>query len=269
MSDAGGNIPEWAVLWQQLLNVLTDDEAGDVTADAAGIEAWQQLGAALAQQIAAGTALFAQGAAQAGDVFQAMAANTANVAGGATDNASAAGAAFFSPPPMGLWQKEQRNAESLQRSTNTFLELQNAYSARLNEMLANAVRKLTERIRQQRDAGKTSHSAREIYDQWILAGEEAFAQLAHEPQFIKLQARLINALVEVRRQQQLAIEPVLRQFGLPTRADVDSLQAQVDALRTDPPTAASVRKTAKRKAAAPATKRPGRSGAKAVRRTRR
>ncbi len=265
MSDAGRSNPEWAVLWQELLNVLTDGEARGA-ADAADMTAWQQFGATLAQQVASGATLFAQASAQAGDVLQAMNASAA------TDGRSAAGAAFFSSSPAGLWHKEQQSAQSLQHAMSVFLELQDRYNARINEMLAKAMRALTERVRVQRDAGKTSHTAREIYDEWISAGEESFATLANEPQFIKLQGDLINPLISVRRQQQVSIEPSLRQFGLPTRADVDSLRAQIDTLRADTlraeaPVVAPVRKTAKRKAAA--VKRAPRPRAKTASRARR
>jgi class III poly(R)-hydroxyalkanoic acid synthase PhaE subunit len=265
MSDAGSGTPEWAVLWQELLNVLTNDEARGA-ADAADLTAWQQFGATLAQQVASGASLFAQASAQAGDVLQAMNASAA------TDGSSAAGAAFFSSFPGGLWHKEQQSAHSLQQAMSVFLKLQDRYNVRIKEMLANAMRSLTGRIRQQRAAGKTSHTAREIYDQWISAGEESFATLANEPQFIKLQGDLINALINVRRQQQASIEPSLRQVGLPTRADVDSLRAQIDTLRAgsrqqEAPAVAPARKTVKGKSVP--TKRATRQRAKSTSRARR
>jgi hypothetical protein len=267
MSDAGSSTPEWAVLWQELLDVLTDDEARS-TAGAADMAVWQQFGATLAQQITAGASLFAQASAQTGDVIQAM------NAGATAESTAAAGAAFFASGPPGLWQKEQHGAQSLQQVMSVFLDLQDRYNARINEMLANAMRTLTARIRQQRSAGKISHTARELYDEWITAGEESFATLANEPQFIQLQGSLINALINVRRQQQVSIEPSLRQFGLPTRADASSLQAQIDTLRNARKVDASVsdapiKKTAKRKATAAPSKRPARASAKTTGRTRR
>ena len=72
---------------------------------------------------------------------------------------------------------------------------------------------------------------RELYDLWVECSEEIYARLARTDAFAKLQADLGNATVKLRARQQKLIEHALRQFDLPTRAELNSLHLQVRDLK--------------------------------------
>ena len=72
---------------------------------------------------------------------------------------------------------------------------------------------------------------RELYDLWVECSEEIYARLARTDTFAKLQADLGNATVKLRAHQQKLIEHALRQFDLPTRAELNSLHLQVRDLK--------------------------------------
>jgi class III poly(R)-hydroxyalkanoic acid synthase PhaE subunit len=88
-------------------------------------------------------------------------------------------------------------------------------------------------IRERRQAQPVPDAAsyRELYDLWIESGEKVFSQVAHSEAYCKLQAQLGNAAIRVRARQQAVIERGLKQFDLPTRAELNTVHKQMRELR--------------------------------------
>jgi class III poly(R)-hydroxyalkanoic acid synthase PhaE subunit len=82
-------------------------------------------------------------------------------------------------------------------------------------------------------AGATpeTQSFRDLYNLWVRCAEEIYSQLAHSDAFCKLQADLGNATLRLRAQQQKLIEQWLKQFDLPTRAEINSVHLQLKQMR--------------------------------------
>ncbi len=80
--------------------------------------------------------------------------------------------------------------------------------------------------------GKAVTGFRELYELWIECGEQAFAPLARDEQFIAAQAASANALSCLKIAQQALLEQWLKQHDLPTRSELNSVHLRMRELLT-------------------------------------
>ena len=74
-------------------------------------------------------------------------------------------------------------------------------------------------------------SLRGLYDAWIDAAEEAFAETAMKPEFRDIYGDLVNAQMRVKRHLMSVAEGQSRDLGMPTRTEVQSLAKAVHELK--------------------------------------
>ncbi|MGB5540680.1 MAG: class III poly(R)-hydroxyalkanoic acid synthase subunit PhaE [Gammaproteobacteria bacterium] len=185
----------------------------------------------------------------------------------------------LSLPPIGYtreWQEQQ------QEWTRLLMEYQHtvqAFGGLLGKVVQRALELFGKRMTEKLGAGESFDGLRAIYNLWIDCGEDAYAELVASTDFPHLQAEMINALMRMKRHEQLMLEEVMTALNMPTRSEMDTthkrvyeLQQQVchlqDALEdaadvgTAPPKA---RKTATKKSA---TKKSGTAARRARPKTR-
>ncbi len=226
MTETHTGSTNWVSLWEQLLSALgsaggSDDAAADRQRE------WHELGVFLAQQAAATLPGLTQAAMVPWEAFAGIFAPA-----GPGSEAPAQAPQALSLPPIGLFHPDQESIKRLQRASTAFNDLYQQYNAQLSGVLDDTLRALSERVKDARSRGKRIDSARELYDLWVAAGETCFAKVARDPGFCALQAQVLNAQSELRQSQQAVMELWLKQWGLPTRSDVEALQAQLASLRS-------------------------------------
>lgn len=86
------------------------------------------------------------------------------------------------------------------------------------------------------EAGETGHPIRElraVYDLWVDAAEQAYAEVAGTPEFAALQAEVINASAAMRIHLNKSLEATARASNLPTRTELDSAHRAIRELRSE------------------------------------
>jgi len=68
---------------------------------------------------------------------------------------------------------------------------------------------------------------RAVYDLWVDCGEEAYAEMVATPEFPQLQADMVNALMRMKRHEQLMVEEVMTALNVPTRGEIDTTHKRV------------------------------------------
>jgi hypothetical protein len=136
-------------------------------------------------------------------------------------------------PPIGPWREHEQAWRDVALALAHFQELQAELHAKITAAQMAALTLLEERARQRAQAGKPLREPRELYDLWVDCGEETYAQMAHSEAYCELQARFANAAIELRARQQAVIERAAKQFGMPTRSELDSVHRQLRALRAE------------------------------------
>lgn len=78
-----------------------------------------------------------------------------------------------------------------------------------------------------REGGQTVQDLRGLHKLWVECGEEVYAQVAHGDAYAQLQGQFANATLRLRARQQKVIEQWLKQFDLPTRAELNTVHRQL------------------------------------------
>jgi class III poly(R)-hydroxyalkanoic acid synthase PhaE subunit len=148
---------------------------------------------------------------------------------------------LLSMPTLGYTREGQ---EEVQRWGQLWLEHGQAmreYSTEvLSKVTAKASELLTARLGELAAQGKTPDTLRDFYNLWVDCGEEAYAAEASTPEFTRAQARLVNTLMAVKRQEQKMVDKLLSGLNMPTRRELDTshkrthqLQRQVWKMREE------------------------------------
>jgi class III poly(R)-hydroxyalkanoic acid synthase PhaE subunit len=129
--------------------------------------------------------------------------------------------------PLGPAREQQLAwQEYLQAQTEYQLRLQVVLSA-YGKVFAQALEAVPSQVEQRKAQGQETTGFRELYELWIECGEQAFALLARDPEFIAAQAASGNALSRVKRAQNILIEFWLKSHDLPTRSELNSVHQRL------------------------------------------
>lgn len=170
-------------------------------------------------------------------------------------------------PAFGLHREHQERWQALAEAQLELQQANDAYNALMLEAGHDAFDRFERKLAERSEPGRQLQSARALFDLWIDAAEEAYAEIALSAGFRKAYGALVNAQMRVRAGIQREIELIGDLFGMPGRTEVDAAHRRIAELerqlrrlrdgapthaeRTKPPSA----KPAKVSGAAPAAKR--------------
>ena len=110
-------------------------------------------------------------------------------------------------------------------------------SARYQELIQRAntqgMQCLQEKLAQHAEPGRQIDSLKGLYDLWVDASEEAYADIALSDEFREVYGEMVNTQMRVRQLQQQQTEQLCQQLGVPTRSEVSSLGERLQALRRE------------------------------------
>lgn len=133
-------------------------------------------------------------------------------------------------PAFGYTREQQAQQQALMRA---LLDHQQA-SARYQELLARAQAQGAERMqRRLAEPGFQVDSLKAMYDLWVDAVEEAYAEIALSDEFREAYAAQGNTQMHVRQLQRQQVEQWCREAGMPTRSEVDTLGQRLQELRRE------------------------------------
>jgi hypothetical protein len=133
-------------------------------------------------------------------------------------------------PAFGHSREQQAQQQALLRA---LLDHQQA-SARYQALLARAQAQGAERMqRKLAEPGFEAGSLKAMYDLWVDAVEEAYAEIALSDEFREAYAAQGNTQMRVRQLQQQQVEQWCREVGLPTRSEVATLGQRLQELRRE------------------------------------
>lgn len=179
-------------------------------------------------------------------------------------------------PAFGLDREQQMHQQALVQAMLAAMDASGRYHALLQRAGAQAMEHLQDKLAQHAEPGRQVDSLKGLYDLWVDAGEEAYAEMALSDEFKAVYGEMVNTQMRVRQLQQQQTEALCQQLGMPTRSEVSSLGERLQALRrelrhrsgshatVDDEVAALRRDVAALKRQLAATARPSRSAASAT-----
>jgi polyhydroxyalkanoate synthase subunit PhaE len=136
-------------------------------------------------------------------------------------------------PAFGLAREMQLDQQALAAAINEYMQISARYQALLQQVNTKGIARLQEMLGQRTEPGKQLDSMKALYDLWVDAMEEAYAQMALSDEYRDVFGAMVNAQMQVRKLQQQQTEQMCRELGIPTRSEVHSLGQRVQQLRRE------------------------------------
>ena len=136
-------------------------------------------------------------------------------------------------PAFGHLREHQENAQKTAQAMIEYQEQMARYNRIMLKVSEQGFARFQLKLAEREEPGRQIDSVRGIYDLWIDAAEEAYAEVALSEEFRDIYGSLVNAQMRVREQVQREIERISSDLGVPTRSEIDSIGERLQALRRE------------------------------------
>ncbi len=130
-------------------------------------------------------------------------------------------------PAFGLYREHQERWQALVEAQQTLQQANDGYKALMQEASRDAFERFERKLAERSEPGRQLQSARALFDLWIDAAEEAYAEIALSAGFRKAYGELVNAQMRVRAGIQREVELIGGLFGMPGRTEVDAAHRKI------------------------------------------
>lgn len=222
-ADQPHPLHEWLRTQRELLDTWLSDRSGDDPLR--NFKDWWQ---SVSQRMSPPAQDMAHQIAALGPSFAAGATSAINEL---FASASTNSAALFDAVPVGFYREHHERWQALARALENQRRLTTQMNGMIAEVQSEALERLTARVAELAGKGERVDTVRRLYDLWIECGEAAFAKIASQDHFARLQGELAQAYNHVKAAQQALVEYLCKQLDLPTRAELNSVHKALRSLR--------------------------------------
>lgn len=137
------------------------------------------------------------------------------------------GLSWLRMPAFGFAREHQERWQALAAAQLELQERVAAYNALLTKAGQRAHEVFEAKLAARTAPGARLESVRALFDLWIDAAEEAYAEVALSREFREVYGALVDAQMRVRAGVQDQVERMAAQFGMPTRTEVDAAHRKI------------------------------------------
>jgi len=149
------------------------------------------------------------------------------------EQAKAEGMSWLNVPAFGYAREHQ---EQYQKMASAFVEYRDAIGS-YNELILKASQRsfdvFQNKLAEREEPGRQIESPRALYDLWVDAAEEAYAEVALSEDFRKVYGDVVNAQMRVRSHVQAEVERIGTDLGMPTRTELNSVHKRLHEMRRE------------------------------------
>lgn len=143
------------------------------------------------------------------------------------------GRSWFGMPTFGYNREQQERLQAIVRAQSEYAEQNAAYNALLAKAGERGMERFQQRLTTTGDGAPKLDSARAIYDLWIDAAEDAYAEVAMSPEFRHVYGAMVNAQMRLKQAVQREFDQQAAQLGLPTRRELDGAYRKIHELQRE------------------------------------
>lgn len=140
---------------------------------------------------------------------------------------------LFQVPGVGLTKDLQEKTQKTMRLWNDYQLSNQKYNAAFAMLGKQALDNLGEDILAKAKSGEKISSLKEIYNMWIDANEDVFAEYAKTEEFSKLYAAQVNSLVKFKSHYNELNDELLKSLNIPTTKGMESIARQQNAIKKE------------------------------------
>ncbi|MBD8873953.1 poly(R)-hydroxyalkanoic acid synthase subunit PhaE [Rhodanobacter sp. DHB23] len=136
-------------------------------------------------------------------------------------------------PGFGLHREQLMQQQELVAAIQSALEANARYQELIQRANTQGLERLQAKLAQRDAASPPIESLKALYDLWVDAAEDAYAEIALSDEFRAAYGEMVNSQMRVRQLQQKQTGQWCRELGLPTREEVSSLGERLQQLRRE------------------------------------
>ena len=130
-------------------------------------------------------------------------------------------------PTFGFAREHQERLQGLGRAQLDWQQALGAYHALLGKVSQDAFSRFESKLIDREEPGRQIGSVRALFDLWVDAAEEAYAEAALSVEYRHVYGTLVNAQMRMRNAMQSIIEQNATSAGLPGRVELDSAHRKI------------------------------------------
>jgi polyhydroxyalkanoate synthase subunit PhaE len=138
---------------------------------------------------------------------------------------------FLNMPAFGSSRESQERQTDMFKQVQAYAKAMQDYQALQLKSTQMAVDRMQSKLEERNEPGRELDSLKAVYDLWIDALEESFAEVALTAEYQKAYGNLVDAQMRVRANVQKQIELATGQVGMPTRTELEGVHLKLAELR--------------------------------------
>jgi len=143
------------------------------------------------------------------------------------------GMSWLQSPAFGYAREHQEHYQKMLVAFTEYQEAMKQYNALIMKSSARSFEIFESKLGERAEPGRQIDSLRGLYDVWVDAAEEAYAEIALSEEFRKVYGDVVNTQMRVRANIQAEVERIGVDFGMPTRTELNSVHKRVHEMRRD------------------------------------
>jgi len=131
---------------------------------------------------------------------------------------------FLATPAVGYARESQEQQQNFVRRLLEYEKAMGEYQAGFAELMAPSLEAFRRRLEATAKEHGPINSIRQIYDTWVDAFEEVYAEYANSDAYARRYGGLVNALMGVKREGARLVDEQLEAMNMPTRSEIGVLE---------------------------------------------
>ena len=134
---------------------------------------------------------------------------------------------FLNMPAFGSNRESQERKQALVKHIGSYMQAMQGYQALQMKSIQMAIERMQSKLEERNEHGRQLDSLKAVYDLWIDALEESFAEVALTKDYQTAYGQLVDAQMRVRANVQKQIELATGEIGMPTRSELEGVHQKL------------------------------------------
>ncbi len=140
---------------------------------------------------------------------------------------------FLSAPGLGYSREEQSQYQDLMRRSMEYQKAYQEYTQFFSDLGTKAVERMRDKLEGLNENEQAVDSARGLYDLWVGACEEVYAEQVMTPEYAAINGKLVNSLMALKQRMSTQVDETLGALNMPTRSELRTLQDRLQETRRE------------------------------------
>lgn len=140
---------------------------------------------------------------------------------------------ILSAPALGYARESQEQNQKFARLVLEYEQAMSEYQSGFGKLGTRSMEAFRKRLEDRAQEGGPVNSIREVFNIWVDACEEVYADYAMSDEYARRYGRMVNALMAVKHQGAQLVDEWLETMNMPTRGDLGTVQRRLHDTRAD------------------------------------